>query len=75
MAKWPEVRNDLVPILPLLEPELITLCALFYGQSRLSPKVQALLDFLEEYIGTHKHPRLPQKLPEDPLCSPSAAIA
>jgi DNA-binding transcriptional LysR family regulator len=61
MAKWPEVRNKLVPILPHWKPEPITLCALFSGQSRLTPKVQALLDFLEEYIGTDKDPRLRQR--------------
>lgn len=61
MAKWPEVRNRLVPILPLWKPEPITLCALFFGQARLSPKVQVLLDFLAEYIGTNRDPRLRQK--------------
>ena len=61
MAKWPEVRNKLVPILPLWKPEPITLCALFSGQSRLTPKVQVLLDFLAEYIGTDRDPRLRQK--------------
>jgi DNA-binding transcriptional LysR family regulator len=58
MAKHPDNRNRLVPILPLWKPEPITLCALFSGSSRLTPKVQALLDFLTEYIGTDKDPRL-----------------
>jgi DNA-binding transcriptional LysR family regulator len=61
MAKWPEVREKLVPILPLWKPEPITLCALFFGQSRLTPKVQVLLDFLAEYIGTERDPRLRQR--------------
>lgn len=61
IAKWPEVRNQLVPVLPLWRIEPITLCALFFGQSRLTPKVQVLLQFLEEYIGTKKDPRLRQK--------------
>jgi DNA-binding transcriptional LysR family regulator len=61
IAKWPEVRNQLVPVLPLWKIEPITLCALFFGQSRLTPKVQVLLQFLEEYIGTEKDPRLRQK--------------
>lgn len=61
MAKWPEVRDRLVPILPHWKPEPITLCALFFGQARLSPKVQVLLDFLAEYIGTDRDPRLRQK--------------
>lgn len=61
MAKWPEVRSRLVPILPHWKPEPITLCALFFGHARLSPKVQVLLDFLAEYVGTDRDPRLRQK--------------
>jgi len=62
MAKSPDVRDDLTPILPQWTPEPITLCALFAGPSRLTPKVQALLDFLDEYIGTDRDPRLGQGL-------------
>jgi LysR family transcriptional activator of dmlA len=58
LAKRPEFRNVLVPILPLWKPEPITLCALFFGLSRLTPKVKALLDFLAEYLGTDRDPRL-----------------
>jgi LysR family transcriptional regulator, transcriptional activator for dmlA len=58
MAKHPDNRNRLVPILPLWKPEPITVCALYSGSSRLTPKVQALLDFLVEYIGTDRDPRL-----------------
>jgi hypothetical protein len=36
----------------------ITLCALFSSPSRLTPKVQVLLDFLDEYLGTDRDPRL-----------------
>jgi len=60
MAKGAEVRHRLIPILPQWNPEPITLCALFSGQARLTPKVQALLDFLAEYIGTDLDPRLRQ---------------
>jgi DNA-binding transcriptional LysR family regulator len=60
MAKRPDVRNKLVAILPLWSPEPITLCALFSGPARLTPKVQVLLDFLSEYIGTDRDPRLHQ---------------
>jgi LysR family transcriptional activator of dmlA len=60
LAKRPNNRNSLVPILPLWKPEPITLCALYSGSSRLTPKVQALLDFLAEYIGTDRDPRLRQ---------------
>jgi DNA-binding transcriptional LysR family regulator len=58
MAKSPDVRKHLTPILPQWTPEPITLCALFSTPSRLTPKVQALLDFLAEYIGTDRDPRL-----------------
>jgi LysR family transcriptional regulator, transcriptional activator for dmlA len=58
MAKSPDMRNRLIPILPLWSPEPITLCALFSGPARLSPKVQVLLDFLGEYVGTDQDPRL-----------------
>ena len=58
MARWPETRDRLVLILKGWSPEPITLCALFSGPSRLIPKVQILLDFLGEYIGTKQDPRL-----------------
>lgn len=58
LAKRPEFRNVLVPILPRWRPEPITLCALFFGMSHLTPKVKALLDFLSEYLGTDRDPRL-----------------
>jgi LysR family transcriptional regulator, transcriptional activator for dmlA len=62
MAKSPDVRNALTPILPQWTPEPLTLCALFSGPSRLTPKVQVLLDFLDKYIGTDRDPRLKKNL-------------
>jgi LysR family transcriptional activator of dmlA len=58
MAKRADTRKRLVPVLPLWNPEPIILCALFSGAARLTPKVQVLLDFLGEHIGTDKDPRL-----------------
>ena len=58
MAKNPDVRKTLVQVLPQWVPEPITLCALFSSPSRLTPKVQVLLDFLDEYLGTDRDPRL-----------------
>lgn len=58
MAKRPDTRTRLIPILPLWDPEQITLCALFSGPARITPKVQVLLEFLAEYIGTDRDPRL-----------------
>ncbi len=60
MAKRPDVRDRLLPILPHWKAEPITLCALFFGSARLTPKVQVLLDFLGEYLGTDRDPRLHQ---------------
>jgi DNA-binding transcriptional LysR family regulator len=62
MGKSPDVRSALTPILPKWTPEPLTLCALFSGPSRLTPKVQVLLDFLDEYIGTDRDPRLKKDL-------------
>ena len=64
MAKNKDVRSALTPILPQWAPEPITLCALFFGPSRLAPKVKLLLDFLDEYLGTDGDPRLPEGPPE-----------
>lgn len=58
MARRPDTRNRLMPVLPPWNPEPITLCALFSGSARLTPKVQVLLDFLGEFIGTDRDPRL-----------------
>ena len=58
MGKWKETGSNLVPVLPRWSCQPVTLCALFSGQSRLTPKVQVLLDFLADYIGTPRDPRL-----------------
>lgn len=76
MAKSADLRNRLVSVLPLWSPEPITLCALFSGAARLTPKVQVLLDFLGEYIGTDRDPRL-QRVPAkglftDPKLEPTS---
>jgi DNA-binding transcriptional LysR family regulator len=65
MAIRADVRNGLIPILPLWSPEPITLCALFTAPARLTPKVQVLLDFLDEYVGTDRDPRLEHGLATD----------
>jgi DNA-binding transcriptional LysR family regulator len=61
MADWPEARSKLTPILPRWKPDPIAVFALFAGQSRLTPKVQVLLEFLDEYFGTERDPRLRQR--------------
>ena len=71
LAKRPEFRHLLVPILPGWQPEPITLCALFFGQSLLTPKVKAFLDFLAEYLGTDRDPRLRQQRAKGFFTDPS----
>ncbi len=63
VAKHPDVRHALTQVLPHWPPEPITLCALFFGPARLTPKVQVLLDFLDEYLGTDRDPRLKNDRP------------
>jgi LysR family transcriptional regulator, transcriptional activator for dmlA len=57
VAKHPDHVKRLVHLLPLWQPEPLQVCALFSGSSRLTPKIQTLLDFLAEYIGTDRDPR------------------
>jgi DNA-binding transcriptional LysR family regulator len=68
MAKWPENRDQnggsFVPVLPTWKPDPLVLCALFTGNSRLTPKVHVLLEFLDQYIGTPRDPRLHQQKPK-----------
>lgn len=70
MGRHPDARNRLMPVLPHWNPEPITLCALFSGPARMTPKVQVLLDFLGEYIGTDHDPRL-HRLPAKGLFTDS----
>jgi DNA-binding transcriptional LysR family regulator len=58
MATHREVVDGLVRILPLWKPTPISLCALYSGASRLTPKIKAFLDFVEPHIGTDRDPRL-----------------
>lgn len=53
-----EAREPLVRLLPDWKLETMSFCALFFGRKSQTPKVKALLDFLEEYIGTRKDPRV-----------------
>ena len=70
MGEWAELGNNLVQVLPRWIGQPVTLCALFSGQSRLTPKVQVLLDFLGEYIGTSRDPRLHGVDPKGLFTSP-----
>jgi DNA-binding transcriptional LysR family regulator len=58
MAKAPALRKVLVHVLPGWSPSPIPLWALYCSPNALTPKVKKVLDFLNEYIGTDKDPRL-----------------
>jgi hypothetical protein len=58
MAKSPGTCEKLIPVLPRWIPEPIIVCALFSGPARITPKVKVLLNFLSEYVGTDRDPRL-----------------
>jgi LysR family transcriptional regulator, transcriptional activator for dmlA len=73
LAKRSDVRKSLIRILPRWGPEPITLCALFSAPARLTPKVQVLLDFLAEYIGTAQDPRLEKGSAKDYFTDPKLA--
>ena len=73
MGRWLQTRDRLVPILKEWIPEPIVLCAHFSGPSPLTPKVQVLLDFLEDYIGTEQDPRLHGIAPDGLFTKPTAS--
>ena len=58
VAKAPSVRELLVHVLPDWSPSPIPLFALYCSPNLLTPKIKKVLDFLSEYIGTDKDPRL-----------------
>jgi LysR family transcriptional regulator, transcriptional activator for dmlA len=72
MAKRAELRLVLSPVLPSWRPVPITLCALYTGSARFTPKVKVLLDFLSRYIGTSRDPRLGANKPRDLFTDPPA---
>jgi LysR family transcriptional activator of dmlA len=60
MAKAPGLRDVLIQVLPGWAPSPIPLVALYCSPNALNPKIKKVLDFLNEYIGTDKDPRLEQ---------------
>lgn len=73
MAQRPDTCRQLISVLPRWSPEPITVCALFSGPARLTPKVQVLLDFLGEYMGTDRDPRLHGMPPKGLFTKPELA--
>ncbi|WP_263359807.1 LysR family transcriptional regulator [Acidicapsa ligni] len=58
LATQPGMANKLTRLMPLWRPPSITLCALYSGSSRLTPKIEAFLNYIEPYIGTDRDPCL-----------------
>lgn len=65
MARRPEMQPVLSPVLPAWAPDPITLCALYTGTARFTPKVKVFLDFIDNYIGTPRDPRVSTNKPKD----------
>ncbi len=65
MARRPGMQEVLAPVLPSWHPDPITLCALYTGTARFTPKVKVFLDFIDDYIGTVRDPRLSTNKPKD----------
>jgi LysR family transcriptional regulator, transcriptional activator for dmlA len=80
MARRPEMQQVLSSVLPSWVPDPITLCALYTGTARFTPKVKVFLDFIDNYIGTTRDPRLSTNRPKDlftgahPTAAPGRAI-
>ena len=51
-------KNSLVRVLPKWIPAPITVCALYHGSTKATPKVGVFLEFLNRYFGTNEDPRL-----------------
>lgn len=58
LALRPRYDGKLVQVLPKWRPEPTMLSALYYGTVKQSPKVKLFLEFVSEFIGTERDPRL-----------------
>lgn len=58
MAAQSEARKVLVPVLSSWKVDPVTVCALYFGPLRVTPKVRVFLSFIEKYLGTELDPRL-----------------
>jgi LysR family transcriptional activator of dmlA len=65
MARRPAMQQVLSPVLPAWHPDPITLCALYTGTARFTPKVKVFLDFIDGIVGTTRDPRLGTNKPKD----------
>lgn len=58
MARQPHIAKLIVQVIPEWTPTSLSLCALYSGTTKLTPKVGAFLQFLGDYFGTDRDPRL-----------------
>jgi LysR family transcriptional regulator, transcriptional activator for dmlA len=72
MAKAPALRDSLVHVLSDWAPSPIPLIALYCSPNALTPKIKRVLDFLSEYIGTDKDPRLEHTTASECFISPGS---
>jgi DNA-binding transcriptional LysR family regulator len=58
MARQPAICPQLVPILPRWHPRPAFISALYFGPHALAPKIKLFLDFVGEFLGTDRDPRV-----------------
>ena len=58
MARQPAIRRRLVQVLPQWNPRPAIISALYFGPAALAPKIKVFLDFVEQFIGTERDPRV-----------------
>lgn len=58
MSTQPEAQKILIPVLRAWKPDPLTVCALYSGPTRVTPKVRVFLELVEKYMGTELDPRL-----------------
>lgn len=71
MAEEPAAQKSLVRVLPAWKAEPVTVCALYSGPTRVTPKVRVFMDFMSKYFGTDLDPRLNGRKPKDLFTDPN----
>ncbi len=58
MVRQPEFADRLVQVLPAWHPAPTVHSALYFGPASLAPKIKCFLDFVAEFFGTNRDPRV-----------------
>ena len=65
LVQQPGAEKLLIPVLSTWKLDPITVCALYSGPTRVTPKVRVFLELVEKYLGTELDPRLKGHKPKD----------